>query len=46
MLQQIKQERMRAESIVSKKMDTVLAAKQEADRKYENQLKELEELKK
>lgn len=35
---------MRAESIVCKKMDTVIAAKQEADRKYEQQRKEMERL--
>ena len=34
----------RKQTIVSKKMDTILAAKLEADRKYEAQRKELEAL--
>ena len=36
---------MRQESVVCRRMDEVLVAKQEADRKYENQLLQVEELK-
>ena len=37
-------ERMRQESLVCKKMDTILAAKVEADKKYESQRVELQKL--
>ena len=37
-------ERMRQESVVCRKMDEVLAAKQEADRKYETQRMEYDQM--
>ena len=43
-IEQMTKERARQESIVCKKMDSILAAKQEADRKFEVQQKELQQL--
>ena len=45
LLAQLQAERSRQETVVCKKMDKIILAKQEADLKYEQQRKELESLK-
>ena len=45
MLKQLQIERSRKQTVVAKKMDAVVQAKLEADRKYEAQRRELEGLK-